>query len=427
MVSPLPAATSLWGFQQDRITGGFMATIQEVMEFDLHLSKKGTKYQAKAEIRFANRTSQTDDSPMRFDDLKLLGKLSLINVLDGPEPTNPPSFVKDLLQLINQIDPPDPAMLERLGDYLYQALPLSVRDLYNQAWGWVRWSNALQQRRLLRVRLHVYADELGKLPWEYMYVKDEKSFLCQDSRRSLVRYPHDTEPSPDYPINPGGAKVLVWIAAPPQMPQVKYEEELAVIQEVMKQRGDDSTVEVFRYGDFMALTKKLQGDYNVLHYIGHAGFDEGKGGKLLLERAATGPVEPVYAYQLKTLMRNNPQYRLVFLNACQTGMSDTRNMYNSLAVVLTPYVPVVVAMQYAIPPDSASTFSHQFYSAFAQGTLLDQCVTDGRDLLNSLPEQNMDWGIPAIYSRAELAIGILSIAGPPAAAPPGAAAPAPGP
>ncbi len=61
----------------------------------------------------------------------------------------------------------------------------------------------------------------------------------------------------------------------------------------------------------------------------------------------------------------------------------------------------MVAMQYAIPDNSAVIFSRTLYRALADGWPLDAAVTEGRKAISArVTEDDMDWGIPVLFMRS---------------------------
>lgn len=390
----------------------------DIETLDIYLAQAPGGYTAQATTTALGTTSPR---PMPLNQPELLGSLSLPEVYapfeqpgslaaeadaaatrggarpaGEPAPDNASLFVKALREL--QRGSPSRSAIVTVGDGLYNSLPSDVRDLYNRIWGRVQ----AEPGKLLRVRLHFSAPELAMLPWEFLKIGD--TFLGTRRQQSLIRYPEVAEPAGRLlPVNP--LKVLIWAANPEGTAPLKFDQEIEYIKtELARGLGSEVQLDLVRYGGPRNLLDKLQEGYHVLHYIGHGVLDrtaDPPEGKLLLERSAGAAPSLVSADQLAPGLLDNSTLQLVFLNSCEGATGSVTNAYASLAFNLARFVPAVIAMQYRVLDYSAVIFSQEFYQALSQGQPLDRCVTEGRNgLIAEYGQSRMDWGVPALFTRA---------------------------
>lgn len=364
------------------------------VNFDIYLAE-GSPGQYTARAILADGTGMTPQ-PMNLG--PLLGSLALTALYqaDQTPPANPTPFVAALLQMRQGFS--GAQILATIGDGLLQALPSQVRDYYNQAWALV----GGDRTKLLRVRLHFDKPELGTLPWEYLKVDD--LFLCEHPRRSLIRYPESGQRLGQLDLS-GPLKVLIWTANPTDTEPLDFQAEVDKITQGLQQKlGNQVEITVVRSGGPQDLLDTLEsGRYHVWHYIGHGTFDSTlQEGVLLFEPTPGATRRPVRASQLRSGLIDHPTLRLVFLNSCKTAVGAVSNAYASLGLNLARFTPAVIAMQAAVGDDSAVLLANKFYRELSAGNPIDGSLTRARQaLLVEYPDQ-LDWGIPALFTRAGL-------------------------
>ncbi len=365
------------------------------VNFDIYLADgaQGGQYTARAAL--ADGTGMT---PQPMNLTPLLGSLTLADLYqaDQDAPAGATAFVAALFQLRQGFS--DAAILATIGDGLLQALPFPVRDFYNRAWALVEGDRT----KLLRVRLHFDKAELGTLPWEYLKVDD--LFLCEHPRRSLIRFPESGQALGQLDLS-GPLKVLIWTANPKGTEPLNFQAEVDKITQGLQQKlGSQVEITVVRSGGPQDLLDTLEaGRYHVWHYIGHGTFDAKlQEGILLFEPTPGAEPRPVRATQLRSGLIDHPTLRLVFLNSCKTAMGGVTNAYASLGLNLARFTPAVIAMQAAVGDDSAVLLASKFYRELSVGNPIDGSLTRARQaLLTEYPDQ-LDWGIPALFTRAGL-------------------------
>jgi hypothetical protein len=303
------------------------------------------------------------------------------------------------------------ALGRRLTSYLLPPGP--VRDLY-------------QRSLKLRLRLRISPPELAALPWEYAYDEESGDFFAFNPQTVLVRY--HSQPVPHRSIaSHAPVPVLVLISNPPGTLPLETTRE---VRNLIRALGrllykDRVTIDVLLSGSpqerreiealvahqagtrllpgpasIDALRDALRQEHRVIHYVGHGVFDEEKGGALLLVDDE-GNQTVVSAQALARELRGSSA-AVVVLNACQSATESAAQSFMGLAPNLIRVgVPAVVAMQYAIPDDSAVHFSRTLYRALADGWPLDAAVTEGRKAIGAqVTADDMDWGIPVLFMRS---------------------------
>ncbi len=311
------------------------------------------------------------------------------------------------------------ALGRRLAGYLLPVGP--VRDLYQRSLGGAR-----ARQTGLRMRLHISPPELATLPWEYAYDEDSDDFFALNPRTVLVRY--HNEPLPPISItsrtptpilavisNPSDAQPIETVREVRNLlralgrlleagqvrldlllgcrPEERHEiEALAAAQPGSRVLEGTASIDDLR--------DALRQGYRVIHYLGHGGFDEGAGGCLLMI-GEQGEAAVVDATTLARELRETSAAVVVLL-ACSSAAESTAQAFMGLAPrLIRAGVPAVVAMQYAVTADSASTFSRTLYKALADGWPLDAAVTEGRKAISARQTtDDMEWGIPVLFMRS---------------------------
>ena len=97
--------------------------------------------------------------------------------------------------------------------------------------------------------------------------------------------------------------------------------------------------------------------------------------------------------------------RLVFLNACETGMvgkSENQFDFNQGVApkLVAGGIPVVVGNQYKVLDVAATEFTRHFYRWLALGSTVGDAAREARVAVNySIAGENIDWAVPVVYAR----------------------------
>lgn len=176
--------------------------------------------------------------------------------------------------------------------------------------------------RRLRLRLRLKrAPQLAGLPWEYLYDEARGQFLSLMPEISIVRQPE--VPRDDLPLGAEPPiRVLVWIANPEGSCPLDSRREWESMVQALSSLVAEGTVSLERIenGTIDALRAALRlGPVHVLHFVGHGAIEAGSNSGYLLLETADGKGDPVRGEKLGTLLTQQPELRLVVLNACQGG------------------------------------------------------------------------------------------------------------
>ncbi|HYG63363.1 MAG TPA: CHAT domain-containing protein [Thermoanaerobaculia bacterium] len=297
----------------------------------------------------------------------------------------------------------DESRQRAIGDQLFQALfPEPIRDLYYQSLGLLGSRPDLGLRIKLQMGLgDPRLTAVHGLPWECLYRAKDGTFLGRERRSSIAR--HLDLPLPGgRPSLKGPLRVLVVAAQPRGLRRLPHleRERHALLQLGRRQEGMEMIP--LATPTLKALRETLlAGDFHVLHFLGHGGFEQTTGaGLLYLEDEAGGPA-PVKGPALADLLRGVASLRLVVLNACQTAKLAAPGPFGGLATaLLRAGLPSVVAMQFPISDRAANSFSTAFYRRLSLGDPIDAAVTEGRLAIRSDLPDSAEWATPALFLRA---------------------------
>lgn len=254
----------------------------------------------------------------------------------------------------------------------------------------------------LTLALHGNAAALWRLPWEYLH--DGADFLALHGRFLLSRTPYglgqlDPKPAP-LPL-----RILVVISAPDDAADLDTEEEIGVIQAALDAAQRAGRVEVDYLDDatLPALGEALRRvQPHILHYTGHGGYDAKAGRSVLALEREDGRTCPAGIQELRPLLAEARELRLVVLSGCQTARTSDVDAFRGVATgMLQAGIPAVTAMQFSILDQSGIELARALYAALAEGGSPAEALHRVRLALWQCEEgPGYDWGIPALYLRA---------------------------
>ena len=154
-----------------------------------------------------------------------------------------------------------------------------------------------------------------------------------------------------------------------------------------------------------ATPKKLHGylsngEFDVVHFIGHGTYDEERGEGRLVFVNEQGQEHSLCERSVREIFCSR-NLSLVFLNACETGAAGRAEFNKGVAQSLVAHgLPAVVANQYSVLDSSATSFARHFYWSLAQGNSLGESAREARIAVNySLQGEPIDWAVPVLYAR----------------------------
>ena len=293
---------------------------------------------------------------------------------------------------------------QQVGDQLYSALfSGAILALFERSLGMIH-----GREQGLRIKLHIDPEDeslaqLASLPWEYLYRKETRDFLNLSRFTPIVRYLDVPRPYTPLPLKPP-LRILVVIASPERYTPLDLARERRLIEQSWAKMGDVQ-VDFMDHATISNLHERLSCEsYHVLHYMGHGDFDEASGQGVLVLEDEQGQGTMMHGSTLGVLLRDVPSLRLVFLNACETARVAKERGLDPFAGVASALVmagiPAVVAMQFPISDQAATTFAHKFYALLARGERVDSAVAEGRRAIRLASGHTLEWGTPVLFMRA---------------------------
>jgi hypothetical protein len=152
------------------------------------------------------------------------------------------------------------------------------------------------------------------------------------------------------------------------------------------------------------IVQRLEEDKpDIFHFIGHGKLREENGtdvGEIAFVNDA-GEADWKDAKVFSQLFSGHTP-KIVILQACETGKQSETNAFSSVAFrLMLQGIPVVVAMQYKVSNQTASSFVKEFYSQIIKGNSVDIAVQKARfKLAIENGYEKRDFAIPVIYMNA---------------------------
>jgi CHAT domain/Putative peptidoglycan binding domain len=291
-----------------------------------------------------------------------------------------------------------PAMdAEQLGGALAEALLCSdVGVAYEEAT-----NRAAANGRGVRLTLSLAeTPALLSVPWEFLYRRPR--FLASQRRTPLVRLLETGSLVPPPTID-AKVRMLAVVASPSDLPPLDVESERRRIEQVVAGMAAAERVEL----DWLdpatprALRHALRdGNYHVLHYVGHSAFTANGDGMLYLEQEADGRSVGVDSTLFANLLSDQDRLRLVVLNSCEGARTTLTDPYAGVATTLIQLgVPAVVAMQFEISDDAALLFAEELYTNLVgRQDPIDAAVAEARKAVYTEIDA-IEWATPVLFVR----------------------------
>ncbi|MFJ5547622.1 CHAT domain-containing protein [Streptomyces sp. NPDC093225] len=291
--------------------------------------------------------------------------------------------------------------VRQVGRQLFEAL------FTGPVYGSYRASSGVAQERQerLRIVLRLKTPELALLPWETLFDPDADVYLCR--QEPLVRHvPARYTPEP-LQVEPP-LRILAVVSSPRGMPLLDTDAERARLEEALAEQIEAGRVQLTwvpqaswdRVHGYM-----LEGEWHVLHLIGHGDYDEGADEGLIALVDGSGGADLVEASRLADLLGEaRPTPRLVVLNACASAQGGTRDVFSSTgATLVRSGISAAAAMQFAVSDRAAIRFAQGFYTALAHGRRIDEAAQSGRIAILGTSRRTLEWITPVLYVRGDAA------------------------
>lgn len=265
------------------------------------------------------------------------------------------------------------------------------------------WDRAQRVHQGLRVRLSIDAPELAAWPWELLYDPERDHCFALSPTTLLVRFLDQanrfgslTQQETELPLN-----LLQVLPSSPDLDLARERRNLervaAAMPEILQVRALEGIVTRADLADAL-----LMGDYDIVHFSGHGAFLEGRGYAAL--NKPDGSLDWVNSGAISRLAVNYRSIKLVVLNTCSSGQVDDGRAFQGLAPQMVRYgVPAVVAMQFPITDEAATSFGREFYKRLCLGEdagQVDVATTYARGMLAVLHPNERSWAAPVVYTHA---------------------------
>jgi peptidoglycan hydrolase-like protein with peptidoglycan-binding domain len=241
---------------------------------------------------------------------------------------------------------------------------------------------------------------LLSVPWEFLYRRPR--FLASQRRTPLVRL-LDTGSLVPPPRIDAKVRMLAVVASPRDLPPLDVEAERRRIEQVVAGMAAAERIEL----DWLdpatprALRHALRdGNYHILHYVGHSAFTGQGEGMLYLEQETDGNSVGVDSTLFANLLSDQDHLRLVVLNSCEGARTTLTDPYAGVATTLIQLgVPAVVAMQFEISDDAALLFAEELYTnLIGRQDPIDAAVAEARKAVYTEIDA-IEWATPVLFVR----------------------------
>jgi CHAT domain-containing protein len=245
-------------------------------------------------------------------------------------------------------------------------------------------------------------DWVADKPWEMAYDASRREFLATSSV-NLVRNAFTAVPAEAAPRGRGPLRILAVVSQPRGRAPLDAKTETTDLRKAFRplQQKGRVEVEVLAKATPARLQRRLAaGGVDVLHFVGHGGFDEqSREGSILLEDER-GRERPLEADALRQIVGGRG-LRLVFLNACETGRGGRVEWNRGVAPALVAAgLPAVVANQYSVLDAAATAFARELYAHLALGRSLGDAAREARVAVGrALGPEKLDWAVPVVFAR----------------------------
>ena len=260
---------------------------------------------------------------------------------------------------------------------------------------------AVERGEGLRVVLRIDTPALAGLPWEAMFDQATGAYVCR--RDQLVRHVPVASVLAPLRVRPP-LRILGVVSSPRGLPALDVDKEQDQLARALARPAGQGLAELHwaptaTWADLQDLL--LDGEWHVLHFIGHGDFDPGQDEGVLALVREDGRADLVAAHRLVDLLRQaRPMPRLVVLNSCSGAATGATDLFSGTAAALVRGgVSAVAAMQYEISDPAAVAFARGFYAAIARGRGVDDAISSGRVAILGLSDRTLEWVTPVLYLR----------------------------
>jgi hypothetical protein len=184
--------------------------------------------------------------------------------------------LKGIKELLTELrgGPPNSNLIRDVGTSLFDLLPISISQAIEN-----EYRSTKENQHNLIIRIITKTSGLIDLPWELL-CKPPNDFLAVQDKVAIIRYVPTLISYPPLLLR-GPLRILFVLTNPHDESQMRSDLELAAVSRGIINNNSfrmdelsEPTAEAFR-------RKLLEGQYHIVHYIGHGGIARGEGNLIL--------------------------------------------------------------------------------------------------------------------------------------------------
>jgi CHAT domain len=281
------------------------------------------------------------------------------------------------------------------GKSLYKAL---FHGRLAEIWA-ATYTHARDLGRGVRLKIITPDAPVALIPWELL-CSPRGDYLCLSEATPLVRYFLVGKPRSPLLVRPPLRFLGVLSAGGGERLDLARERALVDAElEPLRTRGL-ARVEWLEGPTKRQLLEAIcREDWHVLHFAGHGTFDPKSSQGLLSMAPEGGGPEYLRATDLRMLLADRPSVRLVFLNSCDGAVGGVNDLFSSTAALVAEAgIPAVLAMQFPISDDVATTFAQRVYRRIAAGAPLERAFAEARK--DVYIGGSHEWATPVLFMRS---------------------------
>ena len=304
--------------------------------------------------------------------------------------------------------------IQKVGESLFEALfDKDLREDFLYFYTEV----VKKKKQILQVILEINEiamPEVVAYPWELMCLPEKYNqgdiHFATDRKLSFFRcrYQLKDEAKLSIKVNQGEPlKISLVVSKPtsdPQLNNVEYQEVNEYLKSLDNLENNIKFLPLMNSASFSQIVERLEEDTpDIFHFIGHGQLIEKNGediGQIAFVNDA-GKADWKDAKMFSQLFSGHTP-KIVILQACETGKQSETNAFSSVAFrLMLQGIPVVIAMQYKVSNQTATSFVTEFYSQIIKGNSVEVAVQKSRSkLAMDNGYEKRDFAIPVIYMNA---------------------------
>ena len=305
--------------------------------------------------------------------------------------------------------------VQRVGEALFEAL--FDDQLRNDFFSFYQ-EIVINKDRTLEVVLEINESAMPEVvayPWEFMCVPYRYNkgsiYLATHPKLSFFRTRYNLEEvyKPSIQLKQGEKlKIALAVAKPTddsQLSNVEYQPIQEYLTKIASQaQGKIEFLSVINPATARKVSEQLRKDKpDIFHFIGHGQLrtesDKEIGEIAFVKDSGEADWKEADFFSI-LFLQHRP--KIVILQTCEIGRQSESNPFSSVAYrLMLQGIPVVIAMQYKVSNQTASSFVKNFYEEVIKGNCVDLCVQQARyKIALDYGYKQRDFATPVIYMNA---------------------------